>query len=355
MRVSCFFVSAAVMLAQQASAAPIVGLPSVPIVAHEAPLVHSLSSTVETLPILGGLTADLLESESHGDLLSTTQLTGQRGLIAQDSRVGEIAHSLTRRQGLPLVGSLAPVTNGLTNPLLKSGGTVTPVTEGLTSQVTGLERAVPGLDKTTHGLIQSSPLNMNALTSILKRRGSSNPGSLTTSVPMISQVSSFPIGAIPGVGVAESIPGFGSMLTLGGAYPLPGLAKRDSDISVLGSVPVIQTSNRLTNLSGLTSAPVISGLSVGTLSVLGPVGNAQPIVNLHKREGATAATSGTGSIPGMSSLPSMPGMSALPTMGSLSSVPGLSSLPSMGTMPGMSSAPALGAALPGLSSFSSFL
>jgi len=115
MRVSCTFVSLAVVLAQQASAAPVIGLPALPLLDGQGRLVNGLSNTLEPVPIVGPLVSDLLESQSRGGLLSTLDLTGKYGLLNRHGLVSELDRTILDRRDLaatvkrgeiPIVGDL---------------------------------------------------------------------------------------------------------------------------------------------------------------------------------------------------------------------------------------------------------
>ncbi|PLW26325.1 hypothetical protein PCANC_27605 [Puccinia coronata f. sp. avenae] len=107
MRVSCIFVSLAVLLAQQASAAPVIGLPALPLLDGEGRLVNGLSDTLGPIPIAGPLVGDLLESKSRGGLLSTLDVTGKYGLINDHGFASDLGRSLfDRRDEVPIAGPI---------------------------------------------------------------------------------------------------------------------------------------------------------------------------------------------------------------------------------------------------------
>lgn len=107
MRVSCIFVSVAVLLAQQASAAPVIGLPALPLLDGEGRLVNGLSDTLGPIPIAGPLVGDLLESKSRGGLLSTLDVTGKYGLINDHGFASDLGRSLfDRRDEVPIAGPI---------------------------------------------------------------------------------------------------------------------------------------------------------------------------------------------------------------------------------------------------------
>jgi hypothetical protein len=107
MRVSCVFVSVAVMLAQQASAAPVIGLPALPLLDGNGRLVDGLTNTLGPIPIIGPLLSDLLESKSRGGLLSTLDVTGKNGLINDHGLSSDLGRSILDRRGeIPIAGPL---------------------------------------------------------------------------------------------------------------------------------------------------------------------------------------------------------------------------------------------------------
>jgi len=150
MRVSCIFVSVAVMLAQQASAAPVVGLPALPLLDGEGRLVDGLSDTLGPVPILGPLVSDLLESKSSGGLLSTLDLTGKYGLINDHGFASDLGRSLfDRRGGIPIAGPILDEIPGLSQiesmlPLDAFSG-INDMIESVpgVSDIESLEQAIP--------------------------------------------------------------------------------------------------------------------------------------------------------------------------------------------------------------------
>jgi len=219
MRVSCFFVSVAVIFAQQASAAPILGLTTLPLIEGHSGVTSSLSNTLQPVPLVGTLTDNVLKGTSEGDLISTTELTGS-DLVNDDIHLGEIIHPLDKRaEGLPLVGSL------------------------------------PGL-----GML-----------------GGSSGSSGVSSMPGLSTLSSMPglstLSSMPGLSTLTSMPGLNQLSSLGGiqgknplggltsALPLGGLVKRNyglGSLPLIGSLPVIGS---VTSMPGLSSLPLISSSS----------------------------------------------------------------------------------------------
>merc|ERR1711963_993998 len=276
MRVSCFFVSVAVILAQQASAAPILGLPSLPLIGNEIGVMHSLSNTLEPVPLVGPLTGDVLQSQSEGDLLTTAELAGNRGLISDDSRVGEIVHSIERREDKGLLSGLVPVTDSLTNmPLLSHVGPLTPTTHRLTSQVGELDGTLPIVSDVTNNVSVDLPLNL------LKR---------SAGIPVI--------GSIPLVG---SIPG----------------------LNMLGGT---SQSSALTSLPGLSAIPSLG--DIPGMSSIGSLTSALPIGGFMKRDSALGSLPLIGSTPGLAAIPSLPGLSSISSMPSIPSIPSIPSMPS---------------------------
>jgi len=259
MRVSCFFVSVAIIFAQQASAAPIGGLPNMGLIGNESGIMHSLSTTLNPIPLIGPLTGDVLESKSQGDLLSTTEVAGNNGLINSGSRLGKVVNSIQRRENEALLSSLSPVTDSVNEmPVLS---TLSPATHTLTSTVGQLDAKVPVLSGLTDNVSLGS-------INIFKRSGSipfagSIPGldmlggsSKSSSIPGLSALPSF--GEIPGM---SSIGGLASGLP---AMPMGGFMKRDNTLEtlpVVGSLPGMDQMTSLPGFSSLSSMPGLSSLS----------------------------------------------------------------------------------------------
>ncbi|EFP78735.1 uncharacterized protein PGTG_04691 [Puccinia graminis f. sp. tritici CRL 75-36-700-3] len=285
MRVSCFFVSAAIMLAEQTSALPIGGLPTL---ASEGKYIHSLAPTFHPVPLVGGLTDKLLEDPSKGGLIATSDLVGEDGLVDTDGPLGKITGSLRRRQGLPLVGALGSLANGVQSlPLLGSVGSVAPVTQGLTSRV---------------GTLGGAPISpsLGKLPSIIKRESGIPTIPVISSLrPVVSSMRDLNATAL-GNEVTHYKPFTSGM-------SMPNFFKRAIGLNSLPSMGSFPGASSLTSFPGFSSFPSMP------------------------------------SLPGMSSLPSMP---SLPGMGSLTSFPSMPSLPSMSTLPSLPSMPSV----PGISS-----
>ncbi|PLW09327.1 hypothetical protein PCANC_27078 [Puccinia coronata f. sp. avenae] len=192
MRVSCIFVSVAVLLAQQASAAPVIGLPALPLLDGEGRLVNGLTDTLGPIPIAGPLVGDLLESKSRGGLLSTLDVTGKYGLINDHGFASDLGRSLfDRRDEVPIAG-----------PILDKFPIMNQILSAIPFD------AIHGLD-----LIESLP-------------GVSKVESIESSIP------------IPNFGkrsghVPLSLPGLSEIEAIESAIPIPNFGKRSPAFPII--------------------------------------------------------------------------------------------------------------------------
>ncbi|KAI9617748.1 hypothetical protein KEM48_007030 [Puccinia striiformis f. sp. tritici PST-130] len=165
MRVTCVFVSVAVLFAGHSQSMPILGLPSLPLVGDAtnapgglplvgglgnaaSPLTSGLTSKVGGLthtvsPVASGLTGDVapvtsrLGGVTHNVAPVTSDVTGLTGGLPD---VNNVASGLT--------GQLAPATSGLTSKLGGLTDNVSPVTSGLS----GLTGGLPDIQNVASGL-----------------------------------------------------------------------------------------------------------------------------------------------------------------------------------------------------------
>lgn len=298
MRVSCIFVTVAMILAEQSNALPILGLP---LLGNEGHLVGTLTNTLDRAPVTGGLTHKVVDN---------TQMGGGHELLNTHIALGQITSSLRRRQGIPLVQTVGSVVNGLEGlPVLGNVGSIAPVTQGLTSNVDSVNGALPDIKKVTAGTTQVLPAS--PLRGFFKRDMGLGSLPMVGSLPMIGSLpimGSLPmVGSLPGLGSLpsmDSIPFAGSM----GSGGIPGvsslgLSKRDTSLPLVGSLPLAGSLPGLGSLPSMPSLPHMP--SISSIPVIGGLA--------------------AGGLPGMSSLPSM---SSIPLIGNVASggFPGMSSL-----------------------------
>ncbi|PLW33099.1 hypothetical protein PCASD_13819 [Puccinia coronata f. sp. avenae] len=374
MRVSCIFVSLAVMLAQQASAAPVIGLPALPLLDGEGRLVNGLSDTLGPIPIAGPLVGDLLESKSRGGLLSTLDVTGKYGLINDHGFASDLGRSLfNRRDEVPIAGPILdkfPIMNQILSAIPFDAIHGLDLIESLpgVSKVESIEREIPipNLGKRDGGIpflnrIFEQLPGLSQLESLLPMDSSSDLDDAIETIPVVRAFESLK-GAIPiphfgkrsgGVPIIspllDQLPGgkqTEAMLSLDTILPgldaiesLPGVdvvesiertniaaphfIKRSEDLSVLGGIPSLGS---MGGKKGIPGVPALSGL------------------------GALPSLPAMSSIPSMTSLPFAPlvgGMSHLPSLGSMGSklsiplIPVLDSIPEIPGITGLTSAGAL--------------
>lgn len=228
MRVSCLFVTVAVMFAGQNNALPIDGLPNLPVLGSEAPLVNKATGTLDTVPIVGGLTDGLLGGKKDGSLLKV-----------------KVNNSILRRQGLPVVSTVGGLVNGVeTLPLIGGVKSIAPVTEGVTSKLGPLNGVLPN-DNTAGSLDSVAPV-AKGVTSEVKPLNADLPNvkKITTKTDKAIPASSLD-GTVPSILKRESLPLVGSLPGVGGLTSLPGL----------DSMPALPLA-----LPSLSSVPVIGGL-----------------------------------------------------------------------------------------------
>ncbi|POV98245.1 hypothetical protein PSTT_14567 [Puccinia striiformis] len=326
MRVSCLFVTVAIMLAEQNNAIPI---GSLPIVGNEGQLVNKVGSTLHPIPVAGGLTDRLLVGED-GILSKVTGSLGRRqslpvvaNLLAPvlngaenmpllgsvdsiapvyqalppqvDGLLTKAPGSVQRRQSLPVVANLlSPVLNGAENmPLLGSVDSIAPVYKG----VDNVNTSLPDVKKVSHGVNKAAPAS-SKLTSILKR---DDEDSLPEGLPSMP--------SLPGM---DSVPGLSSMTSAMSSVPIfGGMMKRDADLALPEGLPSMPSVPGMDSIPGLSSMK--SGLS--SMPILG---------NIMKRDEDTPFTE---ELPAM---PSVPGVDSVPGLSSMES--GLSSIPILGSI-----------------------
>ncbi|KAH9444562.1 hypothetical protein Pst134EB_024824 [Puccinia striiformis f. sp. tritici] len=185
MRVSCLFVTVAVIFAGQNNALPVEGLPNLPVLGNEGHLVNKVTGTLDTVPVVGGLTDGLL-GEKNDNLLKVkvAKLNGK--------------NSLLRRQGLPVVSTVGGLVSGVeTLPLIG-----------------GVESIAPKISSKTDKALPASSLD-GTVPSILKRQ----------SIPLV--------GSLPVVGgLTSSLPGLG-------LPSMPAMPALPLAVPGLSSVPVV--------------------------------------------------------------------------------------------------------------------
>ncbi|KAI9609486.1 hypothetical protein H4Q26_007443 [Puccinia striiformis f. sp. tritici PST-130] len=230
MRVTCVFVSVAVLFAGHSQSMPILGLPSLPLVGDAtnapgglplvgglgnaaSPLTSGLTSKVGGLthtvsPVASGLTGDVapvtsrLGGVTHNVAPVTSDVTGLTGGLPD---VNNVASGLT--------GQLAPATSGLTSKLGGLTDNVSPVTSGLS----GLTGGLPDIQNVASGL----PVG-GLLSSLVKRDPQFDGGlPIIGSVPgldslgsIMPSMDSLPIpsmDSLPGLSSLESLPVFPSV------------------------------------------------------------------------------------------------------------------------------------------------
>lgn len=246
MRVTCLFVSVAIMLAGEIQSLPILGLGSLPVLGHEGRLVNSVTNIVTPLSLAGKVSGDLLKDSAHDDVISETGLAGDKGLINSKSTLGGVVVSLERRQDIALTNGLGNLLSGLTSaPLLGSATSVLPITKPITTKLGSLDGNVPALNNLGSPLHNVSPVN--ALT-ILKRGAET---SALGSMPII--------GSLPG---ASSLPLVKSVPSLS-SLPLVNSVPNPSSLPLISSMPNLST------LPLISSVPAVSQLSSGFPASLG--------------------------------------------------------------------------------------
>ncbi|WAR62741.1 hypothetical protein PtB15_15B328 [Puccinia triticina] len=236
MRVSCLFVSVAIMLAGEIQSLPVLGLGSLPFLGNDGQLVDTVSNTLH--PVTGNLTGNLLDVSADGDVLSEVDLVGDEGLLSSEGPLGGIVGSLRRRQGLMVLDTLGSVANGVqVMSVLGSVGSILPVTQALTSQVGGL----------SGGLHKSAPVPALpvGLTSLLKRDSTVNSLPLVGSIPGASSLPS--LSKLP---LISSLPSFSSLPLI-------------SSVPSFSSLPLISSVPSFSSLPLISSVPGISKLSSG--------------------------------------------------------------------------------------------
>ncbi|KAI9622254.1 hypothetical protein H4Q26_015290 [Puccinia striiformis f. sp. tritici PST-130] len=368
MRVSCLFVTVAIMLAEQNNAIPI-GSP--PIVGNEGQLVNKVGSTLHPIPVAGGLTDRLLVGED-GILSKVTGSLGRRqslpvvaNLLAPvlngaenmpllgsvdsiapvyqalppqvDGLLTKAPGSVQRRQSLPVVANLlSPVLNGAENmPLLGSVDSIAPVYKGVPPQVDNVNTSLPDVKKVSHGVNKAAPAS-SKLTSILKR---DDEDSLPEGLPSMP--------SLPGM---DSVPGLSSMTSAMSSVPIfGGMMKRDADLALPEGLPSMPSVPGMDSIPGLSSMK--SGLS--SMPILGNIMKRDEDTPFTEELPAMPSVPGVDSVPGLSSMES--GLSSIPILGSIlkrdEDLPSLpEGLPSMPSVPGMDSIPGLSSMESGLSS-----
>lgn len=239
MRVSCLFVSVAIMLAGEIKSVPILGLGSLPVLGQEGRMVNSVSNILTPLPLAGKLSGDLLKDSAHDDVLSEAGLAGEKGLINSKSALGGVVGSLQRRE-LGLIGGLGNLLSGVeAAPLLGSVTSVAPIAQPATNKLGSLDGNLPALNNLGNPLHKVLPVD--ALT-ILKRDGET---SALGSMPII--------GSLPGASnlpLVNSVPSFSSL-------PLVNSVPSFSSLPLINSVP------SFSNLPLISSVPGVKSLSSG--------------------------------------------------------------------------------------------
>ncbi|KAI7942834.1 hypothetical protein MJO29_012678 [Puccinia striiformis f. sp. tritici] len=237
MRVSCLFVTVAVIFAGQNNALPVEGLPNLPVLGNEGHLVNKVTGTLDTVPVVGGLTDGLL-GEKNDNLLKVkvAKLNGK--------------NSLLRRQGLPVVSTVGGLVSGVeTLPLIGGVESIAPVSGGVTSKL-GLNRVLPN-DNVVGSLDSVAPVG-KGVTSEVKP--------LNADLPNVKKISSktdkaLPVssldGTVPSILKRQSIPLVGSLPVVGGlTSSLPGLG-----LPSMPAMPALPLA-----VPGLSSVPVVGGL-----------------------------------------------------------------------------------------------
>ncbi|OAV98633.1 hypothetical protein PTTG_11639 [Puccinia triticina 1-1 BBBD Race 1] len=223
MRVSCFFVSVVIMLAEQIIALPMGDLPTL---GSELKFAHSLATTLHPLPVVGGLTDRLLADSNNGALLSSNDLASDdgRGLLS----------ILKRRGGNPVIDSSSDT--------------------GLMSNFDPipLRNVISGLKPFTSGL---------SIPKMIKRDNNLGSLPLIDSLPGASSIPS-----LPGLGSLSSMPSLPGMGSLPSMPSLPGMSNLVS-LPQMGSLPLVSS------LPSLPSMPSVPGLSsvpgIGSLALAG--------------------------------------------------------------------------------------
>lgn len=380
MRVSCIFVSLAVMLAQQASAAPVIGLPVLPLLNGKGRLVNGLSDTLGPVPIVGPLVADLLESESRSGLLSSLDVTAKYGVINDHGLVSEIGRSiLDRRGGIPIAGAILdkiPVVNQIESMIPLDAIPGRDLIESLPgiSEIQSIEREIPipSLGKRDGGIAFLNPMleqlpGLSQLESLLPMDSFPELNDALETVPVVRAFESLkkaipiphfgkrsggvPIigplldqlpGGIqieailpldtklPGLGAVESLPGVNVVESSERTVAASNFIKRSEDLSVLGGIPSLGS---MGGMKGIPGVPALSGL--GALPSLPAMSS---IPSILPSLGSMGSKSSIPSIPMLGSIPEIPGITGLTSAGALSHLPmgskqSVPSFPKLGSIP----------------------
>lgn len=369
MRLTLCYVSFAVFLAEQAQAAPLLGLPSLPVVGQPSQLVDGVAQTLLPVPVAGALIGDLLQSTSSGNLLSTAGLTGDEATTDFNSPSNGESEALQRRQELPLVGNLGGLLSGTpVGPLLGAVTNIIPLTSDSqtdSSPLSGLVNNLPvggSLSPVTKRDPQFAGLPIVGPVGGLTSGISSVPllGSLTDMLPVTSVLTgggrahaTSPlaglVGALPVSGLLSSLKKRepqSDFLGLGNLFSsIPFVGSFGSGSSPSASSPPSSDSNSSTS----TDSPPASGLS-GLLSGLfkretgGGIGSLLDGLPVVGSLGAPHPSTGSSG----GSLPIVGGLtSSLPVVGDYQRSNGLlSSLPVVGQHQGsndlLSSVPLVG-------------
>lgn len=191
MRVSCLFVTVAIMLAEQSNALPVLGLQSL----------DGLSQTVDGLPLAGPMVEELLDSGNGG--ISLNQLVSKNGLVST-SALDDMTSSLQTRQL----------------------NTASPVKRDSGLQSLPLVGSFPGM---------SQLASMPGLSSLPSMQSLPGAGMLS-SLPVIGNLASAQgaqsSSSIPGMNALTSLPGMGALNSVPGMLNLPSM----SNLPVVGQL-----------------------------------------------------------------------------------------------------------------------